>query len=179
MKLSKAKVLLGASLRVSLARSIWLLLILVVYTKISLGLGSFSPLRWPHSRVGPVEILTSQQGYGFLHIGTGIGDEPLTVAGIAPQNSINVHADSLVRIRVTGDQRFLKGECTYPDHVTQGRVRCIIADARKFLYLSLTLSHENPISSFNVEIPPSRELFLVVVPDKFLHQAHASWVNLE
>ncbi len=101
MKLAKAKVLLGASLRVRLARGIWLLLILVVYIKISLGLGSFSPLRWPHSRVGPVEILTSQQGYGFLHIGTGIGGEPLMVAGKAPLNSINVHADSLVRIRVT------------------------------------------------------------------------------
>lgn len=150
------------------------------FCRISLVLGTWNPLSWPHSRVGPLTIIQAEQSYGVLSINQGMGGEQLTVNAVIYRSGIATHAHSKIETIVEGSDQRLVGSCIYPSFAGGARIRCQVYDGDRLMHQTPELDSDHRIANFTIVVPQSRKITLVAESLNIrVDGAHAAWVNLE
>ena len=156
------------------------ILLLALFCRISLALGSWNPLDWQHSKLGHLTILQAKQSYGTLKINQGIGGETLEANGVVYSKGVGTHANSRIEVIISGSDKGLTGSCVYPSFASGARIRCQIYDAEHLIHQTKDIDKDKRIANFSINIPDSRRITLVTKSLDFgIDTAHVAWVNLE
>lgn len=150
------------------------------YIIVSVLAGSYLFWDWRKVRFGPIEVVSSTQGWGALKANQRDDGALIKLDGITYRKGLSTHANSEIKIKLDTPHRYLSGICGYPDDKSPARIRCEVRTSKKLLFESPPLDSSRRAAPFKVDTEGARELTLVVRSLKdSIDFAHAVWVDLE